>query len=424
MKCPKCGFQSFNYLATCKKCGRDLSEMRDKYRLGDPILPIDPAGQPTGSARPVVDDPFETTLPDEEDISSTAGLASLEDEEVDTELADYFDEIGGMDPELAATLDPDADWDPSTPGFDTLVMAGEETADPIHDGDQPSLDDEDLFPALDPQPEPANDPFAETEEEEPPVVPKEKAEAAQDTGEYPFPEEDVDLDDWLLDGEEPSWRRPSSGDFDGGEDGVFACAAEDLSAGATTETAATATFPFYDQAELPFERDETLPPAPPRRASLAARLFAFILDLGVLLATFALFVLAGEYLRTGAGVFRWPQPQALAAQAGPYFLVFFGLAFGYFTLFHYLGGQTPGKMAARLLVVDTDGEPLHLSQAFLRTAGGLVCLLPIGLGFCSALFHRNGRGWNDRLAGSMVIPLGGERLVDTPGMDNGIAEQD
>jgi hypothetical protein len=31
-----------------------------------------------------------------------------------------------------------------------------------------------------------------------------------------------------------------------------------------------------------------------------------------------------------------------------------------------------------------------------------MCLLPAGLGFCSALLDREGRGWNDRLAGSRL----------------------
>jgi uncharacterized RDD family membrane protein YckC len=134
----------------------------------------------------------------------------------------------------------------------------------------------------------------------------------------------------------------------------------------------------------------------------------------LLAAVFVVFVLSGEYLRQGMGDFRWPQSQSLADHIGPYFLVFFGLAFGYFTLFHYLGGQTPGKMAGKLLVVDTSGEPLHLSQAFLRTVGGLMCLLPAGLGFCSMLLNREGRGWNDRLAGSLVIPA--NQVLDEEGL--------
>lgn len=28
MKCPKCGYTSFDYLETCKKCGTDLSDIR------------------------------------------------------------------------------------------------------------------------------------------------------------------------------------------------------------------------------------------------------------------------------------------------------------------------------------------------------------------------------------------------------------
>ncbi|MBI2877693.1 MAG: hypothetical protein HYY20_12510 [Candidatus Tectomicrobia bacterium] len=33
MKCPKCGYVSFNYLDTCKKCGRDLTAFKAEYGL-------------------------------------------------------------------------------------------------------------------------------------------------------------------------------------------------------------------------------------------------------------------------------------------------------------------------------------------------------------------------------------------------------
>ncbi len=38
MKCPKCGYVSFDYLDQCKKCGQNLIELRK--RLG--IIPVKP----------------------------------------------------------------------------------------------------------------------------------------------------------------------------------------------------------------------------------------------------------------------------------------------------------------------------------------------------------------------------------------------
>jgi DNA-directed RNA polymerase delta subunit len=33
MKCPKCGYNSFEHLDDCKKCGQDLSAHKDKFNL-------------------------------------------------------------------------------------------------------------------------------------------------------------------------------------------------------------------------------------------------------------------------------------------------------------------------------------------------------------------------------------------------------
>jgi uncharacterized RDD family membrane protein YckC len=136
--------------------------------------------------------------------------------------------------------------------------------------------------------------------------------------------------------------------------------------------------------------------------ALAARLLAGVFDLALLLAAFLLFVTAGEALRQGHWNPIWPDPSLLLNQAGAYGLVFALLAFGYFTLFHYLVGQTPGKMASRLQVESLDGAPLGWPQAVRRSLGGLLCLLPGGMGFLSIVRDGEGRGWNDRLAGSRV----------------------
>jgi len=406
MKCPKCGFQSFNYLPNCKKCGRDLSEMRDKYRLGDPVLP---QHQVAGIVPPIVDDPFETTLPEEKDISSKANLASLPDDEVDADLADYFDEINGIDPELAATLDPDTDWAENALTLDTFGLEAGEPAEPVLSQEEPVADvtptSEDLSMDVDPLPETVPSPAVTRLSEEGIVEEPESFETTKFLSDDDFLLEDEDegLDDWLLDGDEPAWRRTAAAISTVETTSCSSVDVDDFSLGDVDVADVTehqGAFFVQEQAELPFEE---APMTSGQRASLPGRLLAVLLDTGLLAATLALFVLAGEYLRREQGVLAWPHPQDLTAQAGPYFLVFFGLAFGYFTLFHYLGGQTPGKMASKLLVVDLNGEPLQLSQAFLRSVGGLICLLPVGLGFFSALLNHEGRGWNDRLAGTVVV---------------------
>jgi uncharacterized RDD family membrane protein YckC len=412
MKCPKCGFQSFNYLATCKKCGRDLSELRDRLGLGDPTLP-GRAGYAAGSSQPLVEDPFDTTLPDEKDICTVAEMASLNDDETDADLENYFDELGTVDEELAATLDPDMDWTGSEVTFDSFVIE-EDPAEPLLPGDEPPHDIEptEAVGPVDEEPAPEEDAdvFTDTEGR---GVDSFEGGAVLESNQGPGDEElalDDDLDTWLSEGEELPWRRTKPDVALEDQEPLPPFGSEEAQTHVDAEAKSYPT-DFPEQVELPFA-DEVEEVS--QRAPLASRGLAFVFDAGLLAAVFVVFVLSGEYLRQGMGDFRWPQPQSLADHIGPYFLVFFGLAFGYFTLFHYLGGQTPGKMAGKLLVVDTSGEPLHLSQAFLRTVGGLMCLLPAGLGFCSMLLNREGRGWNDRLAGSLVIPA--NQVLDEEGL--------
>jgi uncharacterized RDD family membrane protein YckC len=140
------------------------------------------------------------------------------------------------------------------------------------------------------------------------------------------------------------------------------------------------------------------------------RLGAGAVDLLLLGLIYGLFLAAGKLALFPADQAMAPIPlESLAELAIPYFLILFALCFGYFTLFHFLSGQTPGKMVFRLKVESDSGAPMDFAQAFLRSVGGLISLLCAGLGFLFMLRAPEHRGWNDRLAGTRVIdtaPLG------------------
>ncbi len=149
----------------------------------------------------------------------------------------------------------------------------------------------------------------------------------------------------------------------------------------------------------PVSQAPSPPPASRRRCLLAA-----VTDVGVLAAVFLAFMIIGEMGFASRPEGRLlPSPQDLVELSVPYFLVLFTLSFGYFTLFHFLTGQTPGKMAAGIRVEGVHGETLLFSQAFLRSVGGLLSLLPLGAGYLLAIFSPTGRGWNDQLAGTHVV---------------------
>lgn len=137
------------------------------------------------------------------------------------------------------------------------------------------------------------------------------------------------------------------------------------------------------------------------------RIVAFACDLLLLFLVGTSFVIAAEAAMSPGSESLLPSTEVLIDLSIPYFLVLFSLAFGYFTLFHFLVGQTPGKMLAGLRVETLNGEPLLFSQAFLRSVGGLLQLLPIGLGYLVILSSPERRGWNDRLAGTRLISLRG-----------------
>jgi uncharacterized RDD family membrane protein YckC len=215
-------------------------------------------------------------------------------------------------------------------------------------------------------------------------------------------------EEWLL----PERRadHPAEEEFSLTEPGAVETPAPDVTpSGEVQEVlplAAEATEPPAQPADI---AGIFLPDTQPDSIASAARLLAlrakaYLADLGLLTAIFALFVGAGEIARSPASGERFRfTGDVLLDLAAPYFLVFFTLCFGYFTLFHYLSGQTPGKMLFNLRVEGDDHADITLAQAFLRCVGGLIALLPAGLGYLSIVLDGEQKGWNDRLAGCRVV---------------------
>ena len=76
----------------------------------------------------------------------------------------------------------------------------------------------------------------------------------------------------------------------------------------------------------------------------------------------------------------------------------------YYVLFTGLKGQTPGKMALGIQVVDAQGNPPGIMRAILRELPGkLISTLAIFLGFFWIIWDRRKRGWHDYIAGTFVV---------------------
>ncbi len=135
------------------------------------------------------------------------------------------------------------------------------------------------------------------------------------------------------------------------------------------------------------------------------RIGAWLADCSILSLILLAFVVLGKI-----GLDSQPRQGLFPTQAAllvdlliPYFFLLFSLCFGYFTVFHFLTGQTPGKMLFNIRVEDENGFPLLFSQAFLRSAGGLLSFLLLGFGYLMIFFDHDGRGWNDRMAGTRTV---------------------
>jgi uncharacterized RDD family membrane protein YckC len=136
-------------------------------------------------------------------------------------------------------------------------------------------------------------------------------------------------------------------------------------------------------------------------AGIGSRAVAQILDLLILMATYAFLAIAVLY---------WGLSHLLNA-ATPYivgvavFLYFF-LFWGYFILFeYYMSGQTLGKRIIKLRVVHQDGRHTSFLSVLLRNVFRLIDILPSGylVGLIVMILDPRERRLGDLVAGTIVV---------------------
>ena len=133
-----------------------------------------------------------------------------------------------------------------------------------------------------------------------------------------------------------------------------------------------------------------------RVAGLGARFLAWLVDCGLIVLLWFVGVMLGSVLETG----RQGLGEALMA------LWVFMLMWGYFLLFEWLWhGQTPGKRAAGIRVIQGRGTSISFYQAAVRNVLRVVDSLPAlyGLGFVVAACNREHRRLGDLAAGTLVV---------------------
>lgn len=143
----------------------------------------------------------------------------------------------------------------------------------------------------------------------------------------------------------------------------------------------------------------------PPPAGLARRAIAALLD--ALIGALALGLAAG-WLLIALSALRGLRRDLL--EAAVLALAALALALALHLVYHvvFLGGcgQTPGCMAMGIAVVGRDGRAAGYGRAALRSVGGALSALTLGLLALPLLLARERRGLADRLAGTRVIRVG------------------
>lgn len=87
------------------------------------------------------------------------------------------------------------------------------------------------------------------------------------------------------------------------------------------------------------------------------------------------------------------------------YLLFFALSWGYFTLFEYaMHGQTPGKKAQRIRVVELDGGPVRFTDVAIRNLLRVVDMMGFyALAGVVMFFTRRCQRLGDLAAGTVVV---------------------
>jgi uncharacterized RDD family membrane protein YckC len=138
------------------------------------------------------------------------------------------------------------------------------------------------------------------------------------------------------------------------------------------------------------------------------RLVAYIIDTILIAVIFIVVILvAGPLIANGSTTTASGRVTSFGATAPLGFLVLFIgflVALLYFPFFWARGGQTPGMRPFNLRVVrDRDGTAFGWGTALLRLVGLYVAAAVFYIGFIWIFVDKRRRGWQDLIAGTVVI---------------------
>jgi uncharacterized RDD family membrane protein YckC len=148
-----------------------------------------------------------------------------------------------------------------------------------------------------------------------------------------------------------------------------------------------------------------------RVAGPARRLLAYVLDLAICYAAFAVLALGVMTAAAGAAGAAHAAEDAVGAGIGLLLVVLFAIQWAYFALLEAYRGVTPGKAAFGLRVLTVTGRPIGVREAVLRNVLRAADALPLtytaGLvslaGLTSMAATRRFQRLGDLVAGTLVV---------------------
>jgi len=146
---------------------------------------------------------------------------------------------------------------------------------------------------------------------------------------------------------------------------------------------------------------ETAPDRAAGYAGLATRVISFTIDA-------ALITLVDIVIGVGAslilGLLHIPHElRTLLLALGTALFIVGSIA--YFVVFWSTTGQSPGARVMQIRVLTTDGGRVTPKWAILRCVGVVLAALPLFAGFVRILFDSQRRGFQDRLAHTIVVDM-------------------
>jgi uncharacterized RDD family membrane protein YckC len=138
---------------------------------------------------------------------------------------------------------------------------------------------------------------------------------------------------------------------------------------------------------------------PVRYVGLATRIISFTFDAAVI-DLVAVIVGIGASLILSLLHITGPLKAVLAGIGAATYILW---SVGYFVVFWSTTGQTPGARVMQLRVQTAEGARLKPRRALVRCVGVVLAALPLFAGFVLILFDDKRRGFQDRMAGTVVV---------------------